>query len=362
MPVLAWQALVFSSPGLLPKERIWMRRLLLYIPIIGGITIVSTLLYGLPSLFSWGHQLNVAEGLETRYDASELLRVAFTIAWLEALLILAVCSVVFGGIIGLITRHTVSWWRIRVHGFTLGIMWLMLPESLAGARISILAFTAICIECSLIPFAHREGFRMNLSPGRGILDSEGCLRRICFVDCRCAGACPQMSSKNLPTGSGSFSAKALCLSAEERDHLLEKMRDERYTDVIISGCDGTPLPFQFRDSLNILDINLGGLQLIDSRSYRTQESNLLSADIDLAVASMIDPWPLDKIRDRQFTALSSNNLPNRILFSQSTGKMPWGSQISENELFIPGKGPIGEKIVEFSLSNNIEITNIDGSI
>ena len=60
--------------------------------------------------------------------------------------------------------------------------------------------------------------------------------------------------------------------------------------------------------------------------------------------------------------VNSNNLPNRILFSQSTGKMPWGSQISENELFIPGKGPIGEKIVEFSLSNNIEITNIDGSI
>lgn len=359
MPVLSWQIVTFSSPGLLPRERSWMKRLLILVPIFGGLTIVLTLLYGLPALFSWGHELNVSEGLTTRYDASELLRVAFTIAWVEGLLIVAICAVLVGGTSGLITKHTALWWRIRVHGFTLGIMWLILPESLAGVRISLLAFSALCIELSMMPFVNVDGFRMSLKSGRGILDHEGALRRVCFVDCRCAGASLSMSGCTFPSGTAAQTASGLCISGEERDALLEKVRDERFTDLIISGCDGRPLPFQFRDSLDILGINLSGLNLMNVHNFRTQSTHFSTLDMDLTIASTVDPWTRSSIRRRQLSTLERNKLPAKMIFCEKSGRLPWGTQLQSDEIFLPGAGPLGPELVSFAEDNQIIIINLD---
>ena len=359
MPVLSWQMVTFSSPGLLPKERLWMRRILLYLPIIAGSVIVLTLLYGLPALFAWGHEMNTSQGLATRYDASELLLIAFTIAWVEGLLVLAICAVLAGGITGLITTYSVGWWRVRVHGFTLGLMWLMLPESLAGVRITILIISAIFIEASFAPFAHRHGLRMSLQSGRGILDSEGGLRRICIVDCRCAGACPSMADVQLPGGIGAHSAGALCLSHEERDGLLERVRDERFSDVLFSGCDGSPLPFQLRDSFAILGTRLNGLNLLTGSAARSQSSPLESLDLQLALASTVDPWPESSIRARQLSLLSTHSRPSRILHCETTGKLPWGYQLRPDEVFLPAPGKVGSEIMGYAAESGITVSNFD---
>ncbi|MCS5582220.1 MAG: twin-arginine translocase subunit TatC, partial [Pseudomonadales bacterium] len=359
LPVLAWQMVTFSSPGLLPKERIWMSRILCYLPIFAGVAIVLTLLYGLPVIFAWGHEMNISQGLATRYDASELLLIAFTLAWIEGLLVFAICAVLIGGITGLITTHTVGWWRIRVHGFALGLMWLMLPESLSGVRIMVLIISAMCIEASFAPFSSRHGLHMSLQSGRGILDSEGGLRRICIVDCRCAGACPSLAEWKLPSGIGAHSTGGLCLSHEERDELLERARDERFTDVLISGCDSSPLPFPLRDSFSILGTRLSGLNLLKLSSARSQSSPLQTLDLQLALAAIVDPWPESSIRTRQLALLSAAHRPRRILHCETTGKLPWGYQLRPDEVFLPAPGKIGRGIMDYAAESDITVTNID---
>jgi Sec-independent protein secretion pathway component TatC len=361
MPIMAWQMVTFSSPGLLPKERLWFRRILLYMPIFAGLVIVLTLLYGLPALFAWGHEMNTSHGLVTRYDASELLLIAFTLAWIEGLLVLAICAVLAGGISGLVTTYTVGWWRIRVHGFALGLMWLMLPESLAGVRITILIFSALCIEASFAPFAHRHGLRMSLESGRGILDSEGGLRRICIVDCRCAGACPSLAGWTPPGGIGSHSSGGLCLSHQERDELLERVRDERFSDVLISGCDSSPLPFQLRDSLAILGTRLSGLNLLESSAVRSQSSPHETLDLQLALASLVDPWTKSSIRARQLAVLSAHRRPSRILHCEATGELPWGYQLRPDEVFLPAPGKVGSGIMSYAAESGITVTNFDSA-
>jgi Sec-independent protein secretion pathway component TatC len=359
LPVLAWQMVTFSSPGLLPKERIWMSRILFYLPIFAGLAIVLTLLYGLPALFAWGHEINISQGLTTRYDASELLLIAFTLAWIEGLLALAICAVLLGGITGLITTHTVGWWRIRVHGFALGLMWLMLPESLSGVRITVLIISALCIESSFAPFSSRHGLHMSLQSGRGILDSEGGLRRICIVDCRCAGACPSLAELQLPSGIGVHSAGGLCLSHDERDALLERARDERFTDVLISGCDASPLPFPLRDSFSILGTRLSGLNFLEFSSARSHPSPLQTLDLQLALAAMVDPWAESSIRTRQLALLSTAHRPRRILYGETSGKLPWGYQLRPDEVFLPAPGKVGREIMDFAAERDITVTNID---
>ncbi len=359
MPLLAWQSVAFASVGLLPKEKVWMRRVFLYMPLVGGLVVMATLLYILPSIFAWGHSVNVGQGLATRYDAAEILSIAFTVAWLEMLVLFALCAIVFGGISGQINSHTITLWRIRIHGFTLGLMWLMMPEALSGTRLAIVLFSALLLEIAFAPFSRLEGWRVSLAVGEGILDDEAALRRVCFVDCSCAGACPSLAQSQLPAGTASHTARALCLSSEERDTLLERIRAERFSDVLISGCDSTPLPFQFRDSMDILGINLRGLSLMEYEASRTIYSKNSSLEISLAIAALNNPWSLSRLRQRQYSILSENPLPNELYFSEASGKIPWGLQLRQGVVFLSGVGPLSENIISLMHKNHIPIVNLE---
>ena len=62
---------------------------------------------------------------------------------------------------------------------------------------------------------------------------------------------------------GGTEVGALCLSADERDALLDSVVRNRATDLIISGCNGTPLPYDFQESLRSASCNLSGLEWLD---------------------------------------------------------------------------------------------------
>ena len=177
-------------------------------------------------------------------------------------------SVIIGGFSGLLDSQNANWWRLRVHGFLLGLLWLLIPDTLSGIRLATIASSALIVELSIRPFAKREGIHRGLEAGRGLLDEEGGLRRIGIVDCRCNGVCPKFSQDIIPSGTTAHRAYSLCTSAHERDLLIERAREERWTDVLIAGCDGSPLPFHLQDSLSILAIKLNGLNCLKTITAR----------------------------------------------------------------------------------------------
>jgi hypothetical protein len=66
------------------------------------------------------------------------------------------------------------------------------------------------------------------------------------------------------------------LDPDARDALLDTVVRHRVTDLVISGCDGMPLPVAFRQSLASASVELTGLGWLDS------PDNLQQREADLA--------------------------------------------------------------------------------
>ncbi len=365
MPVIMWQFNRFASPGLLPRERLWLRKFITFTSISGVLLVYLTMFFALPKIFAFGHQQNLTSGLVARYDAAELLRITLTIAWVELLILLAIIAVAVAGVTGLLTSHTASWWRLRVHGFLLGLLWLIIPETLSGVRLITIALAALFVELTLRPFANNDGPNGGLEFGRGILDAEGALRRIGLIDCSCSGVCPQMPLSVIPSGTTGHKAHSLCTSPVERDLLLERVRDERWTDVKIVGCDGTPLPFNLQDSFAILAINLSGLNALKSITARPMPAANPAIEYKLALDAQVNPWTAHGVRQRQLSTLqalsSSNNQHGltHLYYSTKGSDIPWGLVLSPNHYFMPGSSKVNDKIKILASENGWTLIDVD---
>ncbi|MBT3971885.1 MAG: hypothetical protein HOE92_06675 [Euryarchaeota archaeon] len=364
MPVIMWQFNRFATPGLLPRERLWLRKFIIFTSISGVLLVYFTMFFALPKIFAFGHQQNLTSGLVARYDAAELLRISLTIAWVELLILLAIIAVAVAGVTGLLTSHTASWWRLRVHGFLLGLLWLIIPETLSGVRLITIALAALFVEMTLRPFANSEGPNSGLESGRGILDAEGALRRIGLIDCSCSGVCPQMPLSVIPSGTTGHRAFSLCTSPVERDLLLERVRDERWTDVNIVGCDGTPLPFNLKDSFAILAINLSGLNALKSITARAMPAANPAIEYKLALDAQVDPWTTHGVRQRQLSTLQALSASNEqglthLYYSTKGLGIPWGLVLSPNHYFMPGSSKVNEKIKILATENGWTLIDVD---
>ena len=157
------------------------------------------------------------------------------------------------------------------------------------------------------------------------MDSEGSLRRIAVVSCACAGACAKDFSTITPNLMATSSATALCLNANERNDLLASAKIQRLTDIIITGCDASPLPEHMERSLDSLSIKLRGLSLLDIAAARP-DGKLRDVDFQLALASLVDPWPESGQKERIMEVGFDGNLT-------LSDELPWGLVLHPNDAF-----------------------------
>jgi hypothetical protein len=82
-------------------------------------------------------------------------------------------------------------------------------------------------------------------------------------------------------------------------------------------------------------------------------------EISLAIAALNNPWSLSRLRQRQYSILSENPLPNELYFSEASGKVPWGFQLRQGVVFLSGVGPLSENIISLMHKNHIPIVNLE---
>jgi Sec-independent protein secretion pathway component TatC len=325
IPLFCWQAINFTRPGMLPQERHWLSSTIL----IGGIVSISilllTMLYLIPMVMLWAHQGSSESGVVATYDAVEILRISFAVLSVELIVLLAMMSALMAGVVGLLDANSLTWFRIRIHGFSLALVWLSIPSHLTGIRLLSIISCWLLVESCISPFKTRNMSSKNIPQGEGIMDSEGSLRRIAVVSCACAGACPKDFSTITPDLMATSSANALCLNAHERNDLLASAKIQRLTDLIITGCDGRPLPEHMKQSLDSLSIKLRGLSLLNIAAARP-DGKLREVDFNLALASMVDPWPKSGQKERIMEVGFDGNLTLSVEF-------PWGLVLHPNDAF-----------------------------
>ena len=321
-PFAMTQAYGFAKQGLLPSEKrgmiIWM--VLMWILSLSSLVIV--LFRFLPWLYDYGHSFNADTGLIGRYDAAEMLRISISIAWAMILVLAAMSVVTIAGASKLLWSGNSGWWRLRIHGFMLMLLWLVIPSNLPG-----LLFTLTILASGLVEIIGWKPFRAPMPVAYGlkdILDIEGRTHRVLYVDCSCCGTTPTIKPLD---GMGLMSYHSVCRSPEEQDHLIDVVKRFGASQIIFSGCVIESLPIEYIDSLRFLGCSVNTLNLSRLTTIRT-DNNLV--DCNLAMAWIKHPWSESSAEKRCIALIQSNDI-STIIYGDS---IPFGLNLQPGEVWL----------------------------
>jgi len=346
LPWLAAELWWFAKPGLLPRERTWLASMVSSGLLLGTIIIIFGWGWGFPKLVEMAQGASMIEGVGSHYDVVSLFQMALSLSWFVLLIFLLSLSLTFARALGLVGDDPLDPFRLRLHFVAIVMLYIVTPPSFQGlflASVITLVFTSEFIA-NLSPFARRPRGR---SPTT-VFDIEGGDRRVLVVDCACEGSCPRLNQALLSESVGVMLADALCLYPNEVEHLSERVFREKLTDVVITGCDGSPIPGDLKRSLSSADCNISGLNHL-STVLHSDSASLTLADfaicLDLGRASR--PWSKQAQSRAQLKAIKEKNRGDAIFLSSTSGVQPWGLRLVGNEIWVHSGA---------SLDNQVEIS------
>ena len=321
-PFAMSQAYTFAARGLLPSER---RAFVFWMTTIWGLGILSlwfVIMELMPWIFAEGHSFQSGLGLVGLYDATEMLRISITISWAVLLILAAISVIRIAGSMKLLWAGNSGWWRVRVHGFMVMLLWLAIPSQMSGLMI---ALTIIAV--GLVELSGWNIFRASAPDAYGLndlFDAEGGIHRVLYVDCSCCGSTPSISP--LP-GMGVMRYDAVCRYPIEQNYLIDSCKRFGVTDIVFSGCSLEGMPAGFMDSLRFLGIDSRSLDLSHIATLRTHNHDV---DLRLAMASLISPWSKQSSLERINKILSECGIKTL----HHGGNIPFGLQMNRDEAWL----------------------------
>jgi Sec-independent protein secretion pathway component TatC len=340
-PFAMVQAYTFARPGLLPSER---RAFVVWMTVMWALALISLILTVtefLPWLYGYGHSFNEGTGLVGRYDAAEMLQITISITWAIILVLASMSIVMIAGASNLLWSGNSAWWRLRIHGFMLMLLWLVIPSGLPG-----LLVTLTFMASGLVELVGWKAFRAEMPIGHGLmdlLDSEGGEHRVLYVDCSCHGTSPVVSPLK---GMGVVSYRAVCRSSEQQDNLLDIVKRFSASKLVFSGCLISSLPIDYIDSLRFLGCSTQTLNLSHISTIRTDGNTI---DFELAMASLEHPWSEKSMISRCLKIIDDSNID----IIQYGNEIPFGLNLQPNEAWITSpSASLIESIEEMGISLN----------
>ena len=305
----------FAKPGLTQSEQTMMKQWMLLSSTIGYCSLIVLFYVIIPSLYSIGDSIHRDMGLTSQYDAVTLFTLALSIFWALLVAYLIAFATTTAGALGLITENNQDWWRTRILGIGGVVLFLSLPGRWNGTNIVLLSVTIVFLEYSIQKSVRVA--RELLSPN-ALFDYEGRRRFVSYVDCSCQGVAYPIDTS--PQNTGLLKYDALCENIEERQHLIDTIAKYRLTDVIIGGCDASPLPTSFKHAANSVQCQLRGLDLLALQGAVPSENPVLKDEIRIHLENLVDPWTssqrieafrsnLNRATTKQFKSVSSQSWP-----------------------------------------------------
>ena len=305
----------FAKPGLTQSEQTMMKQWMLLSSTIGYCSLIVLFYILIPSLYSIGDSIHRDMGLTSQYDAVTLFTLALSIFWALLVAYLIAFATTTAGALGLITENNQDWWRTRILGIGGVVLFLSLPGRWNGTNIVLLSVTIVFLEYSIQKSVRVA--RELLSPN-ALFDYEGRRRFVSYVDCSCQGVAYPIDTS--PQNTGLLKYDALCENIEERQHLIDTIAKYRLTDVIIGGCDASPLPKSFKHAADSVRCQLRGLDLLALQGAVPSENPVLKDEIRIHLENVVDPWTsvqridafrgnLNRATTKQFKSVSSQSWP-----------------------------------------------------
>ena len=230
--------------------------------------------------------------------------------------------VLVAGSSSLLWSGNASWWRLRIHGMMLMLLWLVIPSGLPG-----LLVTLTFLASGLVELAGWRAFRAKMPVAHGLeelLDNDGGTFRVLYVNCSCYGTSPEIKPLK---GMGKVSYNAVCRKQEEQDHLLDVIMRFGVDKVFFSGCVVNSLPVDYIDSIRFLGCTTQSLDLAHLSTIRT-DGNLI--DCELAMASIVHPWSEIAMVSRTKEIIVDSKI-DCIYYGET---IPFGLNLQPNEAWI----------------------------
>lgn len=332
LPLAVREVRRFAYPGLLPRERRWLAFMSSSGMLIGTAILLFGWVWVFPRLVELAHNVGTPAGVGAQYDVISLFEMALALSAYLLILYLATSGLVIARLLGLVTSDPFDTFRVRLHFASVVALYLMTPPPLAGLFLvsALVLVTLSELFSSLAPLT-------GVARGRGaktLFDKDGGDRRVMFVDCRCEGVCPKLGEDLLPESIGWLSVDALCLNEFEGEQLMERVVGERLSNVVISGCDATPIPGRLKQALAESGCDFSGLDLNSSAVCGDSASGeLRDFALSLALSRAITPWSESSQVRWQQKALEGVKLPLKFVSSPS-GNQPWGLRLKDDEVWI----------------------------
>ena len=305
----------FAKPGLTKSEQTMMKQWMVISATIGYCSLIVLFYVLIPSVYSIGDSIHRDMGLTSQYDAVTLFTLALSIFWALLIAYVIAFATTTAGALGLITENNQDWWRTRILGIGGVVLFLSLPGRWNGTNIVLLSVTIIFLEYSIQKSVRVA--RELLSPN-ALFDHEGRRRFVSYVDCSCQGVAYPIDTS--PQHTGLLKYDALCENIEERQHLIDTIAKYRLTDVIIGGCDASPLPTSFKHAADSVRRQLRSLDLLALQGAVPSENPVLKDEVRIHLENVVDPWTssqrieairskLNRTTARQFNSVSSQSWP-----------------------------------------------------
>lgn len=272
----------FAKPGLLASEYRVLKRWTMVSVAATFLITCLVLLNGLPMLYQHGFAQHTQVGLEAQYNTVHVVMFAVYMVWILWIFAATFALLIIGGMLGVITASTADWYRLRIYGIGVLLMFTTVPDHATSMTIPLIASYLLCSEAVGKPWLNRAPFHVGTATSK--FDAEGRRRRFGLLDCSCLGANEHFGFAS-PNGCTLSRFTGLCVSTHEQEIALEHAMRNGLTDLVVTGCDGGSVPAKFSENLVRLRTELHGLDLMRLRSHRVETVDAL-LDIDLAMANM----------------------------------------------------------------------------
>jgi hypothetical protein len=239
----------------------------------------------IPSLYDFGDGIHNDAGLTSQYDAITLFTFALSVFWALLMTYMLAFGTIMAGSLGLITENNQDWWRVRILGIGGVILLLSLPGRWNGTNIVLLTIMVLFLEFTISKSVRRA---MEIMSPKAIFDHEGRRRLVTYVDCSCQGVAYPIDTS--PENTGLLRYESLCSNIDEREHLIDTVARYRLTDVIIGGCDSTPLPASFQNSIQSSRCKMRGLNLLELQGAVPATNPTLQMEMNIQIANITNPW------------------------------------------------------------------------
>ena len=268
MPLLSIRLQRFASPGLLPSERTWFATILAFCTFILPIATIMFWWFVFPIILEATIAADSLEGVGARYDAASIFRIAIGVTWVIVCTTIATVTLSLARLLGLVDKGATRF-RNRILAIFAGLLILTLPAEFEGLRILIALISMLVVDriSSSLPKAALGKRRFDVHD----ISLNSNPIRMAIIDCSCEGVCPKIPEGAVPNGIATPACDAICLNLYEQEALSDLVLQYSITNLVVTGCDASPIPRQLKTSFDSVGCKLSGLGWLDDKRTESDD-------------------------------------------------------------------------------------------